>query len=128
MSSNSESNAEVKVTLDDVTKLYKESTTFPEICALYPPQYRKSLCEDDIRESIMISIITAYHDNGCINKPLRSYNPLPDLYKFKEIKKDINICIEYFKNHTKEALKYIIDCINELYYEDEYDEGEDDDY
>ncbi len=127
MSSTTESNIEVQVTLADVTKLYTESTYFPPVYALYPPEYINALCEDDIGEDIMIAIIKAYHEHGCINKPLSSYNPFPDLYKLKDIKQDLAICIRHFKNHTKDALQYVLDRINALHEEDDEDDYYEDD-
>ena len=94
-------------TLDDIKNVYDNSKYPLKIYALFPPQFRSNLIEDDKRIDYCYDILNFIVDE----KPL--VNKLGKTHK---------IIADYYKNYTKEAAKYIMDAIDAMYLS--YENGE----
>jgi hypothetical protein len=95
-----------KITLADVEKAYEESTYFPEIYALYPPEYRNDMIEGDVRIDYLIDVIEGYIDGVGM---LREEN-----FDDKNDWNDYMKAVDYYRNHTRDALGYVFDKIYEF--------------
>ena len=100
----------LKVTLKDVEDAYYNSTYSLPIYALYPPEFREDLLDDDIRLSYCVDVLDdIINDTPLVNTFNKMYQSI----------------MNYYRYHTKEAAEYVLDmmtnydCDYEL--EDYYD-------
>lgn len=109
----SRSQSEPLTDFGDVEEAYANSTHFPEILALYPPQFRDDLMEGDLRVNIIRNVLNAY----LFDKSMKmAYDDSFAIYKTlyiptSSVEEDHSIAVEYYKNHTKDACNYILDMI-----------------
>lgn len=85
--------APAKVTLKDVEDAYRNSAHFIPIYALYPPEFREDLMEDDIRIDYCIEVLTDIVEG----KPLVNTS-----------NKTYQCVIDYYRNHTEDAAQYVL--------------------
>lgn len=90
-----------EIGLADVQKIYEESDYIPEILALYPPELRNDLLEDDIRVDWITDILNGGSDDI-------DYMSQQDRNTYSNIEK-------YYENYTKEAKEYILSRMEEIW-------------
>ena len=87
--------------LTDVEKIYEESDYIPEILALYPPELRNDLLEDDIRVDWIAIILNGGTDDI-------DHMNQHDRNTYSNIEK-------YYENYTEDAKKYILERMEEIW-------------